>query len=73
VIDFLPARAFADFAEQGLELVDRTVELPGFCRPAVEALLGGAPVRVGDLPGLVAEDALVLARRLLREAVVVPV
>jgi len=55
-----------------LELVDRTVELPGFCRPAVEALLGGAPVRVGDLPGLAAQDALVLARRLLREAVVVP-
>jgi hypothetical protein len=56
-----------------LELVDRTIELPDFCRPALEALLRSPAVRVGDLPGLDAEDAVVLVRRLLREAVVVPV
>lgn len=62
-------------AEDGrarLELTDRTVDLPQACLPALEALLGGAPVRVGDLPALPDEDRLVLVRRLLREAVAVP-
>ncbi|MEV4814005.1 cupin domain-containing protein [Micromonospora avicenniae] len=56
-----------------LRLFDRTVTLPAQCEAAVRALLTGTVGRVGDLPGL-AEDAdrLVLARRLLREAVVVP-
>ncbi len=35
--------------------------------------LSGVPVRVGDLPGLDGDaDRLVLARRLLNEALVVP-
>jgi lysine-specific demethylase/histidyl-hydroxylase NO66 len=55
-----------------LELTDRTIELPEFCRAALEALLDGCAVRVGDLPGLDGGDAVVLVRRLLREAVVVP-
>ncbi|TDC28878.1 cupin [Micromonospora sp. 15K316] len=56
-----------------LRLFDRTVTLPAQCEPAVRALLTGAVGRVGDLPGLPDDaDRLVLARRLLREAVVVP-
>ncbi|MEV4546131.1 cupin domain-containing protein [Micromonospora echinaurantiaca] len=56
-----------------LRLFDRTITLPGQCAPAVRALLTGAVSRVGDLPGLDDDaDRLVLARRLLREAVLVP-
>lgn len=56
-----------------LRLFDRTITLPGQCAPAVRALLTGAVGRVGDLPGLDDDaDRLVLARRLLREAVLVP-
>ncbi|MEU5567287.1 JmjC domain-containing protein [Micromonospora musae] len=56
-----------------LRMFDRTVSLPAECEPAVRALLTGAVGRVGDLPGLPDDaDRLVLARRLLREAVVVP-
>jgi ribosomal protein L16 Arg81 hydroxylase len=54
-----------------LRLPDRTVSMPAMCEPAVRALLTSA-ARVRDLPGLDEHDALVLARRLLREAVVVP-
>jgi bifunctional lysine-specific demethylase and histidyl-hydroxylase NO66 len=56
-----------------LEYADRRLTLPAATEPALKALLGGAVVAVGDLPGLDADDQLVLARRLLREAVVVPV
>ncbi|MEU1888782.1 cupin domain-containing protein [Micromonospora sp. WMMD987] len=57
-----------------LRLTDRTVTLPAQCAPALRALLGSTGVRVGDLPGLDDDaDRLVLARRLLREAVAVPV
>ena len=42
-------------------------------RPALERLLDGTEVTVADLPGLDTEEALLLVRRLLREAVVVPV
>jgi bifunctional lysine-specific demethylase and histidyl-hydroxylase NO66 len=55
-----------------LRLPDRTVSMPAMCEPAVRALLTSAAIRVRDLPGLDEHDALVLARRLLREAVVVP-
>ncbi|MDG4801173.1 cupin domain-containing protein [Micromonospora sp. WMMD980] len=55
-----------------LRLVDRTLTLPGTCEPALRALLTGEPTRVGDLPGLDDADRLVLARRLLKEAVLVP-
>ena len=37
---------------------------------AVRSLLDGESMRVADLPGLDPADALVLARRLVREAVV---
>ena len=55
-----------------LQLPDRTLTVPSFCEPAIRALLAGPRVRVGDLPGLDADDRLTLARRLLREAVAVP-
>ena len=55
-----------------LRLVDRTLHLPEATGKAVRTLLDGEPVRVADLPGLDADAALSLARRLMREAVVVP-
>ncbi|PWR13263.1 cupin, partial [Micromonospora acroterricola] len=56
-----------------LRLFDRTITLPAECEPAVRAVLTGAVSRVGDLPGLPDDaDRLTLARRLLREAVLVP-
>jgi hypothetical protein len=56
-----------------LHLVGRTLRLPGYCAPAVNAALGGAPQRVGELPGLDDDtDRLVLARRLLTEGLAVP-
>ena len=55
-----------------LRLTGRTLRFPAFCEPALRAALDGAAHRVSDLPGLDDEDRLVLARRLLREAVLVP-
>ena len=45
------------------------VRLPLEAAAAVEALAHGASIRVGDLPELDADSALVVARRLVREAV----
>lgn len=60
-------------ARVALRLADRTVTLPDQCAPALRAVLGSTGLRVGDLPGLEDDaDRLVLARRLLREAVAVP-
>jgi ribosomal protein L16 Arg81 hydroxylase len=56
-----------------LRVVDRFLRFPAFCEPAVHAVLSGRVHRVGDLPGLDDDaDRLVLARRLLREALAVP-
>ncbi|MER7169664.1 cupin domain-containing protein [Micromonospora sp. NPDC000207] len=55
-----------------LLLSDRSLTFPALCEPALRAFLDGALTRVGDLPGLDDADRLVLARRLLREAVAVP-
>ncbi|WP_370461524.1 cupin domain-containing protein [Micromonospora sp. Llam0] len=55
-----------------LQIFDRTVSFPGGCVPALRTVLDTAGVRVGDLPGLdTGADQLVLARRLLREAVAI--
>ena len=54
-----------------LTLPDRTLRLPLATAKAIDALLDGARLRVAELPGLDRDDALVLARRLVREAVVV--
>lgn len=55
-----------------LRLTDRTITFPATCAEALEALHAGTPIAAGALPGLDADDGVVLARRLLREAVVVP-
>ncbi|WP_433307641.1 cupin domain-containing protein [Actinoplanes sp. CA-030573] len=56
-----------------LRLTGRTLRFPAYCEAAVRtALAGDGPVRVADLPLDSPEDQLVLARRLLREALVVP-
>lgn len=56
-----------------LQLADRAVTLPVDTESALRAALQGGAVAVADLPGLDAEARLTLARRLLHEAVVVPV
>jgi lysine-specific demethylase/histidyl-hydroxylase NO66 len=70
----LPGRLGTDGPEHvTLRLVDRALRLPAYCAPAVQQVLDGGTHRVGDLPGLEDDaDRLVLARRLLREAVAVP-
>jgi lysine-specific demethylase/histidyl-hydroxylase NO66 len=56
-----------------LRLFDRSISFPAGCALALRVLLDGGVSRVGDLPGLdTDDDRLVLARRLLREAVAVP-
>ncbi|MEU7904817.1 JmjC domain-containing protein [Actinoplanes sp. NPDC049118] len=54
-----------------LRLTGRTLRFPAYCAAAVRAALEPGPHRVGDLPGLDDADRLVLARRLLREALAV--
>jgi lysine-specific demethylase/histidyl-hydroxylase NO66 len=53
-------------------LVGRTLRFPAACEPALRIALAGGLQRVGDLPLEDDGDRLVLARRLLREALVVP-
>lgn len=53
-------------------LVGRTLRFPAYCEPSVRIALSGGPQRVGDLPLDDDGDRLVLARRLLREGLVVP-
>jgi cupin superfamily protein len=53
-------------------LPDRRLRLPAATGQAVRVLLDGAVRRVRDLPGLDPDDALVLARRLVREGIVIP-
>ena len=60
-----------DGDEVVLRLHDRTLRLPAATAKAVRSLLDGDVLRVADLPGLEPADALVLARRLVREAVAV--
>jgi ribosomal protein L16 Arg81 hydroxylase len=55
-----------------LRLVARTLRFPAYCAPALHLVLGGGAYRVGDLPLDDDPDRLVLARRLLKEALVVP-
>jgi lysine-specific demethylase/histidyl-hydroxylase NO66 len=55
-----------------MALYGRTLDFPGFCAPALERVLAGEPCGAADLPGLDAEDGVVLLRRLLREAAVTP-
>jgi hypothetical protein len=50
-------------------LAARSISLPLEAADAVEKLATGDPIRVGDLPGLDLSSAVVVARRLVREAV----
>ncbi|WP_375480346.1 cupin domain-containing protein [uncultured Jatrophihabitans sp.] len=59
-------------AELRLVLLDRTITVPAAAAEALKAVLVGAPLTPGELPGLDAAGQLALARRLLREAVLVP-
>lgn len=69
----LPA-AVERFADRVvLRLSDRTITFPPSCGPAVDSLRHGSAADADSLPGLNRADAAVLIRRLLREAVVVPV
>ena len=52
-----------------LELWGQRLLLPGAAGPALRLLVGGGPVRVGDLPGLSPASQLVVVRRLVREGV----
>jgi hypothetical protein len=56
-----------------LRLPDKVMTFPKSCADAVAALQRGLAVDAASLPGLDKADATVLIRRLLREAVVVPV
>jgi len=56
-----------------LRLPDKVMTFPIACADAVAALHQGTTADAETLPGLDRADATVLIRRLLREAVVVPV
>jgi ribosomal protein L16 Arg81 hydroxylase len=56
-----------------LRLPDKVMTLPESCAEAVTALRTGQVADAGTLPGLDHADGTVLIRRLLREAVLVPV
>ena len=55
-----------------LRCLGKAVGFPALVEPALGRVLGGAPVRPADLPGLDEADGVTLVRRLLREGVVVP-
>ena len=55
-----------------LDVIDTSIRLPQATADAIDVLLTGAAVAPGALPGLDADERLVLVRRLLREGVVVP-
>jgi hypothetical protein len=59
--------------EVRLTMLDRFVALPASAADAVKTVLAGAPFTPAELPGLGLEDQLTVARRLLREGVVVVV
>ena len=60
-----------DAGAVSVALPGRRIDLEAPSAKAVRALLDGAQLRVEELPGLEPEDALTLARRLVREGVVV--
>jgi bifunctional lysine-specific demethylase and histidyl-hydroxylase NO66 len=66
-------RAQLDETDDRIHLRSRevTLSLPVEAAPAVRRLAEGTPIAVGDLPGLDADSAVVVVRRLLREAVLV--
>lgn len=67
----LTARLNTDDRGVHIVLRDKTISLPSEAAAAVRALVAGAPTPAGQLPGLDASSSLVVARRLIREAVLV--
>ncbi|GAA1823808.1 cupin domain-containing protein [Agromyces salentinus] len=65
--DSLRARVEADGDRVRLVSTAKTLSLPVEAEPALRHVLEGGRVVVGDLPGLDAESAVVVARRLVRE------
>ena len=68
----LRVRVEADTEHVRLVLVDRTISLPASAADAVKAILTGERFSPDELPGLGADDRLAVARRLVREGVLVP-
>ncbi|MEK8071484.1 cupin domain-containing protein [Rhodococcoides navarretei] len=60
--------------KNGVSMVlrNKTVTLPSQCADAIETLMKGASCRLDALPGLDTDDAVVVARRLIREGIAVP-
>ena len=58
--------------ELRLRLIDKVVALPIVADAALKTILSGAPFTPRELPGLDDGEQLVVARRLLREGVLVP-
>jgi hypothetical protein len=61
-----------DAAEVALTLLDKTVRLPANCEAALKIAFSGSTFTPRELPGLEPGEQLVLARRLLREGVLIP-
>jgi cupin superfamily protein len=68
----LRLRTETDADEVRLVLVDRTITLPGAAADAIKAVLAGGRFTPDQLPGLSDDERLVVARRLVREGVLVP-
>jgi bifunctional lysine-specific demethylase and histidyl-hydroxylase NO66 len=68
----LRCRLDEDAGQANLVLPDRTVTLPRSASAALKTVLAGEPFTVAELPGLDADDQLLVARRLLCEGVIVP-
>nr|WP_236078120.1 cupin domain-containing protein [Rhodococcus sp. P1Y] len=68
----LAASVSRDSTTIHLTLRAKTVSLPIEAADAIAQLQTGKPCRVGDLVGLDTDSAIVVARRLLREGIVVP-
>lgn len=67
----LDVRLSSDDETVSIRLPASTVTLPGQATDAVSFLLSGQPARAGALPGLDPASSLVVARRLVREGVVI--
>ena len=68
----LPTDVRTEGTRVAVVLPSGTVRLPAVCSEALHALTDGDVHRVGALPGLDEDDAVVVVRRLLREGVLVP-
>jgi lysine-specific demethylase/histidyl-hydroxylase NO66 len=67
----VPTGIAVDGERVTIALSDRTITLPAEAGEAVRALASGAELTPAELPGLDAASALVIVRRLVREAVLV--